>query len=319
MNSRPLRTDSVTKAVSIVDCLVAGFGAFLRRPLAATPLVLLDLWLAYGARIAPRPLAEALSSDAAQRTVLANGGDPALLDSVAQAIGAGDVRTAGVATQLAPSLLSGLTVPARSGLVWSPAGGWELAAVLLALNLAAVLLTCLVLLPLVGSPAGARPWWRRIGPTAWTMVRTLLLIAAIGLLLGLPTVVGVTILLAISPLASELAGLSMALAGLALWLFASFSIEAVALGETRPVVALYQSYNLVRANPARAAGLALAAWVLVRGFAFLLQPLAASPAGMLAGSILYAILSCSVAGARLVYVQRGLALLPRIYPDPVTQ
>jgi hypothetical protein len=132
-------------------------------------------------------------------------------------------------------------------------------------------------------------------------------------------VVGVTTLLAISPLASELAGLGMALGALGLWLFVSFSIEAVALGETRPLVALYQSYNLVRANPARAAALALAAWVLTRGFATLLQPLAANPAGMLAASSLYAILSCSVAAARLIFFQRGLAQLSRIYPDTLTQ
>jgi len=314
MNSRPTRTGSVTKSVSIVECLVAGFGAFLRRPLAALPLLLLDLWLAYGARIAPRPLVEALQSAWVSRQIRANGGDPAALGGAITALGAGDARTGGVATLLTPSLLSGAAAPDRSGLAWAPAGGWELAAVLLALNLGAVLLTCLVLLPLSG-----RPWTSRIGPAAWALLRTLLLIAALGLLLGLPTVFGMTTLLAISPLASELAGVGMALAALAVWLCVSFSIEAVALGETRPLVALYQSYNLVRANPARAAGMALAAWVLARGFALLLQPLAANPAGLLAASSLYAILSCSVAGARLTFFQRGLAQLSRIYPDTVTQ
>ena len=323
MNIRPTRTNNATNSFSLVDCLVAGFGVFLRRPFVLLVPLLVDLWLVYGARIAPKPLVMALRSGISQRFITSNGGDVATFNRALATLENSDLRTWGVITQPIASLFDGANSLNQAGVVWLPADVWTAVGVVLTLNLGALLLSTLVLLPLAQATAGRTgTGWRRSGQTLWTLVRTLLLVAGVGVLLGLPTLFGVVTLLAISPLASQLAATAMILALLTLWLFASFSIEAIALGETRPVVALYQSYNLVRTNIRAAFVLILTLLVLSQGFAILLRPLATSFWGIFAASALYAVLSCSIAGARLGFFYHRVALLARSKPihiDPISE
>lgn len=318
MKNRPIGTGGPAYVPSLADLLAAGFGAFLRRPLVLIVPLLLDVWLWFGPRITPQPFVgwagRWLGHNA---SMLGLTDQPALQDAV-NSTALVDMRRS-VVTQLFASLLRGTSSSAGSNLVWNPADGWTLLGVILALQIGGLVASSAMLVPL-GEQVAGRPGWglRRIIASAGQLAQLLLLIAGMGVLFAVPMLIGMAILLNVSPQASQIAAFIIVLALLVSWFLASFSIEAMLVGQVRPLVALYQSYNLVRANLVTAMLLVVGSFILSQGFAALLRPLLASGWGLIGASGLYAALSSVLAATRMIFYRERVTRLARTTPVALT-
>jgi len=319
MNNRPTRTGEPNHGPSLADFLTAGFGAFLRRPFVALIPFVLDLWLRYGVRIAPEPFV-GWAGGWLERAATALGSSDLtpvreLTSSAAQA----DLRLSAVVTQQFANLLRSSPVTPGSAVSWVPADGWTLLALVLALNIGGLLATSALIVPLGEAVAGRPGWgWRRIIPTAWKVAQLLLLIGGLGLALALPLLACIVFVFNFSPLAGQIATITVVLALMVLWLLASFGIEAIAVNNVSPLLALYQSYNLVRTNSQTALVLVLASLIIGQGFALLLRPLLATEWGSLAASGSYAVLSSMLAAARMIFYRERVGKLAQITPVALT-
>ncbi|HEY1013776.1 MAG TPA: hypothetical protein VGE07_13780 [Herpetosiphonaceae bacterium] len=302
-------------APSLADTLNAGAGVFLRRWWVLIIPMLIDSWLRWGPPLSAPGLADWVGAALGDmlRFMGASGAQSEQAAGAIGALGGHDLRTAGVATQLMPSLLSAnLTAPAGLSLA-----GWQAAPLLIGLNLAALLASSLFLLPLADAirqqPAG-RAWLRRLLPAAWQLGAYLLLVLGVQLLLGLPALLCSLWLLAISPLAAQILGTAWLAAMLAVWVYASFGVEAILVDEPGPLVAAYRSYNIVHARPWPALALVGAVFVLTYGFRFLLGGMLSTPWGTLLASAAYGALVAALSAARMLFYRDRLALLARTRP-----
>lgn len=319
MNIRPTRPGETKHVPSLADFLTAGFGAFLRRPLVALIPLLLDVWLRYGARIAPEPFMGWVGGQLERGATALGGSDLTPLRELASSAAQADVRLSAVVTQQFANLLRSSAIAPSGGVSWIPADGWTLLGLVLALNIGGLVASSALLVPLGETVAGRQGWGlRRILPTAWKLAQLLLLIGGLGLALALPLLACIVFVFNFSPLAGQIATITVVLALLVLWLMASFSIEAIAVNNVSPLVALYQSYNLVRAHSQTALLLVLAALIVGQGFALLLRPLVVTDWGALAASGIYAVLSSTLAAARMIFYRERVVTLAHATPVALT-
>jgi hypothetical protein len=317
MNNRPTRTGGTNHVPSLADFLTAGFGAFLRRPFVVLIPILLDMWLRYGIRIAPEPFV-GWAGSWLERGVAA-GGDLSAAQAFTSGAAQADVRLSAVVTQQFTNLLRSSPAASSGGVHWIPADGWTLLLVVLALNIGALVATSAMLVPLGEAVAGRAGWgWRRMLPTAWKLAQLLLLIGGLGLVLALPLLICIGFMVNFSPLASQIAIIVVVLALMVFWLLASFGVEAIVVTNVSPLVALYQSYNLVRTNSQTALLLVLVSLIVGQGFALLLRPLVATEWGTLAASGIYAVLGSTLAAARMVFYRERVAQLAHTTPVALT-
>ena len=320
MKNRFTRPGVASHGPSLADLLAAGFGAFLRRPFVALIPIALDMWLRYGLRIAPEPLAGWAGGWLKRgATAFGVGADVSSIQALTSGAAQADVRQGLVLTQQFSSLLRGSPPANPGGVHWLPADGWTLLLVVLALNLGGLAATSAFLVPLGEAVAGRPGWgWRRVLPTAWKLARLLLLVAGLGLVLGLPLLVCIGFVANLSPLGSQIGLVGLMLALMVFWLLASFGIEAIVVNNVSPLVALYQSYNLVRTNSQAALLLVLASLIIGQGFALLLRPLVATGWGTIAASAIYAVLSGTLAAARMIFYRERVAHLAHSTPVALT-
>lgn len=302
-------------APSLADTLNAGAGVFLRRWWVVIIPILIDSWLRWGPPLSAPGLTDWLGAALGDvlRFMGASGAQREQVAAAVQGLRGHDLRTAGVATQLAPSLLSGnLTAPAALSV-----GGWLAAPLLLGLNLAALLASSLFLLPLADALAPApasTSWLRRLLPASWQLAKYLLLVGGVQLLLGLPALICSLWLLAISPLAAQLVVTGWLAAMLALWVYASFGVEAILVDNAGLRIAAYRSYNIVHGQPWPALALVGAVFILSYGFRFLLGGMLTTPWGALLASAAYGALAAALSAARMLFYRDRSALLARTRP-----
>ncbi|MBI4491723.1 MAG: hypothetical protein HY690_02905 [Chloroflexi bacterium] len=309
-----LARDGVLRPSGIIDTLSAGYGIVNRRIWILLIPILLDLFLWLGPQVSVSPLVG---------QALTRWGAPASLTlEQVQAIDEArrSVMSAADEFNLLSLLSSGLVgVPSLVVVIggqgpfqlidnWSMALGVALGAALLGLASGC---TYYVLLAqqVRGSVGGATLPWRALGHLwpAWRRVMGLLLVlAGLGVLLGLPLAFVLAGAALVSPVLASigLACVLMALVWLQLYLF--FAPGAIFVSQVGPLQAIRGSVAVVRAHFWPAVLLITLIWVILLGMAQVWVRLATSPGGTLVGILGNAYIASGLVAANLVFYQERM-------------
>ncbi|MFD3166434.1 hypothetical protein [Herpetosiphon sp. NSE202] len=301
---------------NLPERLSQGFRIVRRAPWVILIPILLDLWLTLMPALAPNRWLASISS-VVNRFSRAQGQQLwAQANELLQTV---DLRSSAVGTYLVPSLFSGAGSPSlHSGAPWL-FDGWLTLLLVLGLNVLGLGFSTIVLFWLGRNLDQAQPAWSALPKQLWNLAKLSMIIVGLGLLFGIPAVVAASFLLSASAFGAQLVLAAFGMVLIALWVYASLAPAAIMLGQQSALIALYQSYNLVRQQPREALPLILASGVLIHGTAFLLRPLATNMISILAASALFGLLSCSLQAAKLVFYNERVGSLAHRFPVALTQ
>ena len=286
----------------------------LRRFPVVLVLILFDLWLLWGPIIQSQSIVN-LTQYILDSTHEWNGFNPQTTQDAVVFVQNADARRFGLVGAYMPTLSLTADVAPQTSATWSLDSGWLLGAVIMGMHILVLLVSVLVAQPLAESIAGRAGWgWQRLGRSMWNLFRVMLIIGLLLLTLSVPLLLSMLVLIASSPLAFQLGILFLVVWFIVVWIMCSFSIEATLVGGVSPLVALYQSYHLVRTQLRGIILLDVAQWTLILGFGFILQPLFDSTSGTLGAVVVYAVLSSSLVAARMVFYRDRVALLKHTVP-----
>jgi len=301
---------------NLPERLSQGFRVVRRAPWVILMPILLDLWLTLLPALAPNRWLASMGS-VINRFSQAQGQQ--LWSQANELLQTIDLRSSAVGTYLVPSLFSGDGTPSiYAGAPWL-FNGWLTLLLVLGLNIAGLGLSALVLFWLGQQLATTKPALSALPKQLWALTKMCLIIVGLGLLFGIPAFVAASFLLSASAFGAQLVLAAFGVLLIALWLYASLAPAAIIIGQQSALVALYQSYNLVRQQPREAFPLILASGVLIHGTAFLLRPLANDLISIIAASALFGLLSCSLQAAKLAFYSERVGSLAHRFPVALTQ
>ncbi len=287
----------------VIDTIGLGYEALLSRPWLIVPPVLLDLYLWLGVHITSRPLSLSMAEWFRSRDLtsgrIATFVEDTWIDNITE------LAVLRMPSTRLPSFVS--TLPEGSWRLdsWQPtfsAGAWSVAIVGLLILVVGLLLASEYLQAIANAVSGTH---RRPGQGtangAFRLAGWYLTIGALGLLVFWPLIAGL--------IASEIVG-----AGTSIWLFLMlflpaswafvlffFSIQAMFMDQTGPLVALRSSYRVVRNDSWNSLGMIVVYILLTTGFPQVWRMLIAEPAGVAVAIVGHAIISTGVIAATMVF------------------
>ena len=315
--SKPsLARDGGQRATGVIDTLSAGYGVVNQQPWIILIPVLLDLFLWLGPQVSVSPIVGRLVTDWAPPGGVGEEQGLALEELRRSILNAADEFN--VLSALSPSLVGVPSVAVlfggRGAFQLVDSWGVALAAVALAslagLGLGTAYYTVLAQQVCDGV---VTPWrWLRAAWQAWRRVLGLvLLLAGLGLLLGLPTLAALAVAAAVSPeLASfGVAALAVALVWAQFYLF--FAPDAIFVSEIGPVLAVKRSVMLVRAYFWQSVLLVTLTWVILLGMSQVWLWLANNDVGALVSILGNAYIASGLVAASMIFYRERLGLLTR--------
>ncbi|HEX6290436.1 MAG TPA: hypothetical protein VFZ66_14700 [Herpetosiphonaceae bacterium] len=300
---------------SLIETITQGFEAVNRRLWVVPILFVLDLFYWLGPRISIQPLIDRFIA-----LMRALGGPEAremLRQQMAEPLSAARVPLNLGQLQLLPTaqtLLPSVTPPPLTSVTWQISSVAMLLAAVTLLNLLALLVTLLYLMPLadiVRGDAMPRPTAGRMAKAFASLLGIVLIVLGILLLFAIPFGLLMSFASLISPaLGSLVASLWFAFF---VWLLftAYFSFDAAIFSGVGPIRALLTSLFIVQRSFWGAIGLYLIGRLIMSGMNVIWQMLSTSEVGLVVAMIGSAYLSCGLAAAHLIFYRDRLSRIGR--------
>lgn len=310
MNTRPTSDNSASQRRNFADYINAGFGVFLRRPWLIIVLISWDAWLWLDARWSLQTWIQAIRRGVEQaqtRWTRLFAFDQTMLDQM-------DARTSTTLFHHVPTLFSARVPATLNRSVWETNNGWLTLGLVGAINIGALLMSTLVL-QTIGDTIAQRRWsWQRFGRNIWALFRLDLVIFIGCAMFALPALACAALFASVSSFVSQVIITSVLFMLLVVWLYTGLSASAICVGNVSPLIAIYQSYNVVRQHFRTASVLILATIVITQGMTVLIRPIASSLGSMIAASALVAIATCTSAASKAMFYHEKVTTLAQQYP-----
>ncbi|HET8524325.1 MAG TPA: hypothetical protein VFL82_13905 [Thermomicrobiales bacterium] len=287
----------------IIDTIADGLSVALAHPLLMLIPMLVDLYYWLGWKVVPAALTDRL----AQVVRNANLADAQQYLDALKEMGGWDLTV--LIALFVPSMLGGLSTN-HLFQVWDRPvvrlDGWWLVCLMIAvLGVLATGIFMAYTVPLADAAMGRIRGATQIARAiliAWVrFIGLIAVIVGLGLLFGIPALLGVAIFLVIGVNLGPLVGSLAVTFGLAAAIFLYFAVDAIVVLEVGPLRAIYYSFNVVRRNFWPTVGFIAAAILISTGLPEVWQRLVDSPPGLLVAVIAHAFFAGGLAMASMIF------------------
>jgi hypothetical protein len=318
-NKRSMQHTNASKTArlpSLIETITQGFEAVNRRLWVVPILFVLDLFYWLGPRISLQPLIDQLIR--LSQALNVPNQEPLSQPMVEQLRTVGDPLNLGRFELLnwANTLMQSITAPPPpiAPVTWQITSVGALLGALVSLNLLALVVMMLYLIPLADAIRGAplaMPSLRRVGKVFGSLLGVVGIVLGIMLLFCIPFALLISFTSLLSPALGSLVA-SLWLAFLVWLMFtAYFSFDAVIVSGVGPIRALLTSLFIVQRSFWAAIGLYLIGRLILTGMNVIWQMMSASGFGLVLAMAGSAYISCGLAAAHLIFYRDRLTRIGR--------
>ncbi len=312
-STRDNRMDREIPLPGVIDTIGFGFAALILRPLAILPIVLLDLYLLLGPRIALAPLSNPMSDTLRRR----GDGWDAFATEVARLEGFNIFEIASLEVPLlrtpgiVPSFAGDRIADIRVGASWSSLPGGVVLLLLIGILVAGFLLVAAYRSLLAQAALASRQGTLSVHPrliirragniAAWAVA-----LAGLALLVAMPVMVATIVGAVLGFGEVTLLWLFLLFPATWAWVHFFFSIHAMVIDDAGPLSAMRSSYQVVQHHFWQSLRFMSASLLITTGLSFALRELATSLPGALLAIMLNAVIASGmIVAAMLFYRDRA--------------
>ncbi len=312
-STRESRLDREVPLPGVIDTIGFGFAALTLRPLAILPLVLLDLYLLLGPRVALAPLSNGLAdllrrrgdswNDVAAEVARLEGFNIFEVGTLELPL----LRTPGIVPTFAGERIADI----RLGATWSGLPGGLVLLLLIGTLAAGLLLvsayrSMLAQAALTSQQQSLAVHPRRIMRRAGRIAGWVLALAGLAVLVAMPVLVASIVGAVLGFGEVTILWLLLLVPATWAWVHFFFSIHALVIDDSGPLEALRSSYQVVQHHFWQSIRFMSASLLITTGLSFALRELATSLPGALLAVLLNAVIASGmIVAAMLFYRDRA--------------